>query len=145
MLLSKDIVALAKRQGSGIRLEDLSGIRQTAKQRKSTKSDAGQNRDYWPFRQLEQFIGYKARLAGVALQKVPAAYTSKTCHACGHINNRKKHAYRCERCGRQAHADANAAMNIRDWEGLRCPLVLEAPTDGRHGTAPNMVREAAGA
>lgn len=142
--VSKDIVALAKRQSAGIRLEDLSGIRQAGKQRKATKTDAGQNRDYWPFYQLEQFISYKAQWAGIAVEKVPAAYTSKSCHACGQINSRKKHAYRCERCGRQAHADANAAMNIRDWEGLCCPLVLEAPTDGRHDTAPNMVREAAG-
>jgi putative transposase len=142
--VSRDIVSLAKRQSAGVRLEDLSGIRQSAKQRNAEKSDAGQNRDYWPFYQLEQFIGYKAQLAGIAVEKIPAAYTSKTCHACGHINSRKKHAYRCERCGRQAHADANAAMNIRDWEGLCCPLVLEAPTDGRHDTALNRVREAAG-
>jgi len=75
-------------------------------------------------------MSYKARLAGVPGEKVPAAYTSQGCHAYGHINRRDKHACRCERCGRQAHADANAAMNIRDWEGLCCPLVPEAPADG---------------
>ncbi len=142
--VSKDIVSIAKRQNAGIRLEDLSGIRQSAKRRKQSKSDAGQNRDYWSFYQMEKFIAYKAKLTGVAVEKIPAAYTSKTCHACGHLNSRKKHAYRCERCGRHAHADANAAMNIRDWEGLCCPLVLEAPADGRHDTAPNRVREATG-
>ncbi len=139
--LSKDIVPLARRQGAGIRLEDLSGIRQSAKQRKAQKSDAGQNRDYWPFYQLERFIGYKARLAGIVVEKVPAAYTSQGCHACGYINHRNKHAYRCERCGRQAHADANAALNIRDWEGLCCPLVLEAPADGPHDPALKRVSE----
>jgi transposase len=101
------------------------------------------NNQNWTL-QLEQFVGYKATLAGVVVEKVPAAYTSKTYHACGHLNSRKKHAYRCEYCGRQAHADGNAAQNIRDYEGLCCPWVLEAPTDGPHDLALNRVREAAG-
>jgi IS605 OrfB family transposase len=106
-VVCKDIVSLDKRQGAGIRLEDLSGIRQSARQHKAWKADAGENRDDWPFYQLEQFMSYKAQLAGGPVEKVPAAYTSQGCHACGRINRRDKHAYRCERCGRQAHADAN--------------------------------------
>src|SRR5713101_5231067 len=78
--LSKDVVALAQRCHAGIRLEDLSGIRQRSRQRQTTKTDAGQNRDYWPFFQLEQFIIYKTQLAGVVVEKVPAAYTTKSCH-----------------------------------------------------------------
>jgi IS605 OrfB family transposase len=142
--LSKDVVALAQHCNAGIRLEDLSGIRQRTPQRQTTKADAGQNRDYWPFFQLEQFIIYKTQLAGVMVEKVPAAYTTKSCHHCGQINPRKKHVYRCVRCGRQAHADANAAQNIRDWLGWCCPLVLEAPGDGAHDMPLNTVREAAG-
>jgi transposase, IS605 OrfB family, central region len=141
--MSKEIVALARSQGAGIRLEDLNGIRKDTKQRKKTKSDAGQNRDYWPLYQLEQFIQYKAQLAGVAVEKIPAAYTRKTCHPCGHINTRKKHTYPRTRCGRKAHADANAAMNIRDWIGLCCPVVLDAPLGGLNDTAPNTVRDCA--
>ncbi len=118
-----------------------SGIRQRTPQRQTTKADAGQNRDYWPFFQLEQFITYKAQLAGVVVEKVPAAYTTKSCHRCGQLNPRKKHTYHCARCGRHAHADANAAQNIRDWYGWCCPLVLEAPEDGAHDTPPNTVRD----
>ena len=142
--LSKDVVALAQRCHAGIRLEDLSGIRQRSRQRQTTKADAGQNRDYWPFFQLEQFITYKAHLAGVAVEKVPAAYTSKSCHHCGALGMRKKHAFLCQRCYYHAHADANAAQNIRDWHGLCCPLVLEAPVDGAHGMPLNTVRKTAG-
>lgn len=142
--LSKDVVALAQRCNAGIRLEDLSGIRQRSRQRQTTKTDAGQNRDYWPFFQVEQFITYKAHLAGVVVEKVPAAYTSKSCHQCGALGTRKQHTFRCPRCHYQAHADANAAQNIRDWHGLCCPLVLEAPADGAHGLPLNTVREAAG-
>lgn len=142
--LSKDVVELAQRCGAGIRLEDLSGIRSHSRQRKTTKTDAGQNRDYWPFFQLEQFIIYKAQLAGVPVEKVPAAYTSKSCHRCGALGSRKKHAFVCQRCHYHAHADANAAQNIRDWLGWCCPLVLEAPADGAHDLPLNTVREAAG-
>jgi IS605 OrfB family transposase len=142
--LSKEVVALAQRGNAGIRLEDLSGIRSRARQRQSTKADAGQNRDYWPFLQLEHFITYKAHLASVAVEKVPTAYTSKSCHRCGALGQRKKHAFACARCHYHAHADANAAQNIRDWYGWCCPLVLEAPGDGAHDTPLNTVRKAAG-
>jgi putative transposase len=142
--LSKDAVALAQRCYAGIRLEDLWGVRQRSRQRQATKTDAGHNRDYWPFFQLEQFITYKAHLAGVAVEKVPAVYTSKSCHRCGTLGQRKKHRFVCPRCYYHAHADANAAQNIRDWQGLCCPLVLEAPADGAHGMPLNTVRKAAG-
>jgi IS605 OrfB family transposase len=141
-VMSKQLVALALRCGAGIRFEDLSGIR-ASKQRKDTKSDAGQNRDYWPFYQLETFARYKAMAAGVAVDAMRPHYTSQTCHKCGAINKRHKHAYVCTRCGYKAHADANAAMNVRDWYGLCCPLVLDAPAGGLHEPAPNWVSETA--
>ena len=46
---------------------------------------------------------------------VPAAYTSRTCHQCGHVasENRESQAvFHCVRCGYRANADINAAMNI---------------------------------
>lgn len=141
--ISKQLVALAKRQNAGLILEDLSGIRSRSKQSKESKSDAGQNRDYWPFHQLETFVRYKALAAGVLVKTVPARYTSKTCHRCGALNDRKKHAYVCTRCGYQAHADANAAMNIRDWHGLCCPLELEVSAGGPYDPALKRVRKTA--
>ena len=143
--LSKDVVALAVRCHAGIRLEDLSGIRQRSWQRQTTKTDAGQNRDYWPFFQLEQFITYKAQQAGIAMESVSPAYTSKSCRRCGTLGYRRGARFACPRCHHHAHADANAAQNIRDWQGLCCPLVLEAPADGVHDLPPNMVRKVAGA
>jgi IS605 OrfB family transposase len=142
-VMSRQLVALARRCQAGIRFEDLSGIRASARQRKDTRSDAGRNRDYWPFYQLETFVRYKALAAGVAVDAVPPHYTSQTCHRCGAINKRQKHAYVCTRCGYKAHADANAAMNVRDWYGLCCPLVLNAPAGGLHEPALNWVRETA--
>ncbi|HET6740315.1 MAG TPA: transposase [Kribbella sp.] len=49
------------------------------------------------------------------VEKVNAAYTSQTCSACGHCapENRESQAvFGCVACGRQAHADVNAAINI---------------------------------
>ncbi|WP_425485133.1 zinc ribbon domain-containing protein [Allochromatium humboldtianum] len=57
------------------------------------------------------------------------------------LNERRKHAYVCTRCGHQAHADVNAAQNVRDRYGLCCPVVLKAPLGGPHDPAPKRVRE----
>ena len=141
--ISKELVEMAVRLNAGIRFEDLSGMRKSSRQRKTTKSDAGQNMDYWPFYQLESFVRYKALAAGVAVDSVRPHHTSQTCHNCGAINQRKKHAFVCTRCGHKAHADANAAQNIRDWYGLCCPLELDARVGGPHGPALNPVSQAA--
>ena len=50
------------------------------------------------------------------LVKVPARNTSRTCHACGHVDaaSRPSQAvFRCVACGHADNADANAARNIR--------------------------------
>ena len=52
---------------------------------------------------------------GGSLAIVPAAYTSQTCHQCGHVakGNRESQAvFKCVKCGYEANADVNAAMNI---------------------------------
>ena len=148
--ISKRIVGLAKRADCGIRLEDLSGIRQNAKQRKTTKSDAGKNRDYWPFFQLETFCLYKARLSAVATEKVPAPYTSKTHFACGRLGVRKGYNFFCAHCDKHEHADGNAGRVIGGYVGLFCAVEpskgmsvedMSALPYGRPDTAPNSVSQ----
>lgn len=123
--ISKELVQLAKDFGMGLRFEDLSGIRQTSKQRQKTKSDAGNNRDSWAFYQLEIFTRYKAVRAGVLMQSVPAPYTSKSDHRNGVLGVRNGDwfkgfdGYRC-------HADWNASQNIGQWLGFSCPLSLQS-------------------
>jgi putative transposase len=49
------------------------------------------------------------------IQQVAAAYTSRTCNACGHLARKSRESqlsFRCVACGHQAHADVNAARNI---------------------------------
>jgi len=132
-IISKEVVAFALKHGCGIRLEDLSGIRQNARQRRKTKADASQNRDYWPFYQLEQYIQYKAQLQGVPFEKVPAAYTSKSCFKCGRLGERNRHQFRCK-CGYQGLSDHNASRNIGAWVGLSCSLELQVLGSGVHDT-----------
>ena len=61
---------------------------------------------------LEQMLVYKAP----RVVKVSAKDTSRTCHACGHVDaaSRQSQAtFQCVACGHADHADANAARNIR--------------------------------
>src|SRR5579871_2837260 len=72
----------------------------------------------WSFHQLQQFIVYKAKLAGIPVMFVPAAYTSKTCSRChgmSDANRRNQAVFRCtnSECRFLCHADENAAINIR--------------------------------
>ncbi|ONH62566.1 transposase [Frankia sp. CcI49] len=49
------------------------------------------------------------------VERVPAAYTSQRCSACGHVaaESRESQArFRCVACGHTANADVNAAVNI---------------------------------
>ena len=59
-------------------------------------------------------LEYKLPWRGGQLIKVPAAYTSQTCSACGHVHadNRRDEQFRCLACGHTDHADVNAAKNI---------------------------------
>ena len=107
--ISEELVALAVRLRSGIRMEDI--------------------QKGCPLQPLQSFIASKARESGVRVEKVPPHYTTTTCHACGAYNGRKPSSfYVCAYCGYRIHVDANAAQNIRDWQGLCCPLKTRSGT-----------------
>ena len=109
--ISKHIVETAKRTGTGIALENLTGIRARVRHRKPRRSTLNS----WSFRQLGDFIAYKAEQAGVPLMWVNPAYTSQTCSECGHRDKRNRtnqETFTCRRCGIILNADYNAAINI---------------------------------
>ena len=110
--ISKDLIASAKGTDRGVALEDLEGIRE----RTTVHRQQRDRFNGWAHAQLGGFIVYKAQLAGVAVEFIDPAYTSQTCHACGHCErgNRKSQAeFVCKACGHTEHADVNAARNIR--------------------------------
>lgn len=66
---------------------------------------------------LRTQVAYKAAASGGLAVVVDPAYTSQACNACGHVeraNRRSQAEFVCRACGHAAHADANAARNIRD-------------------------------
>jgi len=107
--ISREVVDLAKKLNMGIRMEDLTNIRESTK-KKSNKSTRRITNN-WNFFQLRTFVEYKARICGVPLEFINPAYTSKTCSKCGQLGHRKDKSFSCD-CGFVEHADANAAFNI---------------------------------
>jgi len=106
---SKAIVTEARRIGaSKIAMEDLTNIRDRIRAGKRMRARLHR----WAFRQLQSFIEYKAKAAGIAVEYVNPAYTSQTCSCCGTLGQRVKHRFVCQQCGLRAHADVNASRNL---------------------------------
>ena len=105
---SKAIVAQALRAGAGeIRMEDLTNIRAGIKAGKRVRTRLHR----WAFRQLQDFVAYKAEGAGLRVVYINPAYTSQTCSVCGAIGTRERHRFFCA-CGTRRHSDVNATLNI---------------------------------
>jgi putative transposase len=127
---SKAIVAQALKVGvSKIIMEDLTHIR--ARIRAGKRMRARLHR--WAFRQLQQFIEYKAQALGIAVEYVHPAYTSQSCSKCHALGRRVRHRFVCEQCGLRAHADLNASRNLA-WIGETAVLpraAVNTPNVGR--------------
>lgn len=104
---SRSIVNLAINTKWILVLEDLKWIRKT----KSARSFRYELNNWW-FYQLQLFIEYKAKLAGVKVVYVDPAYTSKTCFRCWSIENPQWKKFHCTKCWFVEHRDVNASFNI---------------------------------
>jgi IS605 OrfB family transposase len=110
--ISKQIVATAKGTGRGIAVEQLNGIRDRVKVRHTQRAVLHS----WAFLQLKMFVLYKAALAGVRVVQVDPRNSSRECSCCGHtekLNRLSQSVFSCRQCGYRAHADLNAATNLR--------------------------------
>lgn len=65
---------------------------------------------------LTSKIEYTAAKSGKIVLKVNPKHTSMTCSKCGHVDkaSRNKEKFICTNCGHIAHADKQAAINIRN-------------------------------
>ena len=141
---SREAVEYASSFGNPvIVLEDLSYIRESL--------DYGKwmNRRLhsWAFARLQGRIEDKALDAGIPVEYVNAAYTSQTCHACGHVGHRDGDEFRCTNEGcwvTEYHADLNAAVNIAgrlDPWGESLPLKPAGDDSPRDGSACDSTTE----
>jgi transposase len=74
-------------------------------------------------------------LAGVRVVYVNPAYTSQTCSACGQCeraNRMSQSQFQCRSCGFSAHANVNAAVNMRQ-SARRRAAVIPPDTAARAG------------
>ena len=118
--ISKKIVDLAEQSNSGIKLEKLTGIRESKKHGRRFNGTLHS----WSFYQLQSFLKYKARLRGIPVVFVEPRNTSKECSRCGSEGTRMGKKFVCPQ-GHVDHADANAGFNI----ALRPPSISRSNID----------------
>lgn len=123
-------------------LEDLSRIRH----RFDGTPSMNRRLHGWGYSRIQRRIEDKARTAELPIRYVSPAYTSQTCHACGHLGSRPhRGTFQCanDQCWvSEYQADINAAVNIAlraDPWGASCELKPDdddSPRDGCPATGP---------
>lgn len=68
----------------------------------------------WQRQLIRRATESKAQEVGMVVAEVNPAYTSQQCSRCGLCGVRHRHSFVCPSCGHTAHADVNAAVNIRN-------------------------------
>ncbi|WP_335990726.1 RNA-guided endonuclease InsQ/TnpB family protein [Glycomyces sp. MUSA5-2] len=129
--IAKQLVGSAERTGRGIGIEDLAGIRDRVRLPAAQRGELNS----WSFHQLQTFIAYKAKRAGVPVAVVDARNTSRRCPRCGHTakaNRPNRNHFNCVGCGLAGPADLVAAVNIRHrarttWAVVNQPIVADTP------------------
>jgi putative transposase len=109
--IAKRLVAYAKDTKAALVLEELTNIRDRITVRRKHRN----KQHSWSFRQLREYLVYKAQQAGVPLVCVDPRNTSRTCACCGFVdkrNRRRQAEFSCLRCRYTAHADHNAARTL---------------------------------
>ncbi len=127
--ISRRIVEFALKHDADVVLEDLSGCRQTMRQTKKSRADAGDSRHSWAYYDLELKIAYKLAQFGREIHIRPAAYTSKTSSYDGRLGRRDGHWFYAP-SGERCNSDWNAARNIAMWDGRTCSLELQVLGNG---------------
>lgn len=107
--ISKQIVEQAKQNGSIIVMEDLKGLKESAKDKGKRFNRIVNN---FPYYKLTHYVTYKANWEGIQVIKVNPKNTSKLCSRCGQEGKRiNQGLFKCD-CGYQVNADYNASKNI---------------------------------
>lgn len=122
--VSKSIVDIADKWGAQVVIEDLKAITNGHHHKRASGARKGGFRRMLSRQQygkLEFMLNYKLQSVGLPkCRQVQASFTSLVCPACGCDDkaNRLKDTeevravFHCTQCGRKAHSDINAAINI---------------------------------
>ena len=102
-------------------MEDLKGIRKTAKYNKWVHK--------WAFFQMQKFIEYKALAKGIRVVYINPAYTSKTCSICHNIDTIRHSGFiECKTCGHKSDSDFGASKNIAQlYKRNMCRATVNTP------------------
>lgn len=93
-----------------LRFEDLSWSRHSSKRVAGCWLASWQV--HWFHSRIQQHATLLARVAGIAVEKVNAAGTSKRCSYCGEKGTRDGKRFACKACSRTIDSDLNAARNV---------------------------------
>jgi hypothetical protein len=93
-----------------LRFEDLSWSRHSSKRVAGYWLATWQV--HWFHSRIQQHATLLARVAGIAVERVNAAGTSKRCSYCGKKGNRDGKTFACKECFRSVDSDLNAARNV---------------------------------
>lgn len=150
--VSRRIVDFADWQNADLVLEDLSGCRQTMKQRKQQRSDNSQSRHTWAYYDLQCKLEYKQAAVGRQVHYRFPHYTSKTSSVNGVIGKRDGNWFKCT-SGAMIQADFNSGRNLAIWDHRFCPVDFQKsisvidianPQDGVIGSPPNLMNAVKG-
>jgi putative transposase len=110
--ITTSIVREAKENNTGIKIEDLKGIRKRCSQKYRKEMNFILNS--WPFYMFKCMLTYKCKKLGVELVVIDPKWTSQRCSLCGNVDKRNRNgkSFCCTACGHVDHADVNAAFNI---------------------------------
>ena len=131
-LSRKTVEMLLERGVSAVAIGDVRGIRD----RIDYGSQMNQRLHQWAYGEFARMIEYKAKLAGITVERVDEAYTSQECPQCGHRKKPSGRDYTCSECGFHGHRDVVGAANIRrkyvgSEDRSRLPGVMALPSGVR--------------
>ena len=124
-------------------MENLTGIRSRQNVRRADRQRFGN----WAFDQLDNFIDYKAKIAGVPVVYIDPRNTSRTCSVCGFVsksNRKSQSVFSCKSCGIILNADFNGAINIAlKGNPINLPIAVHVPIVNAPplGTASRLLKQ----
>jgi putative transposase len=131
--LSRKVVEmLLERRVSAVGIGDVRGIRD----RIDYGTKMNQRLHQWAYGEFARMIEYKAKLAGITVERIDEAHTSQKCPQCGHRQKPSGREYSCGECGFHGHRDVVGAANIRrkyvgSDDQTRLPGVMASPSGVR--------------